>query len=374
MKVIPEMESQTIQFIKSKSSILGIGLELGVLSHKHIANGECRGPCPEKHPTKSGTCFSANDQLFHCFNCGIKGDIIDFVRRYKFGSKDDTETFLPALEWLAKKVGIQVQSSKFKSLINDLEEQQKVFAVLDFAKSFFVSSLNNEVIEIYQKRYGFNEKTIKDFCLGYAPEEGLQDYLETHGCEFKHIRASGLFIPQKGKVLKPFFVNRLIFPYLKNRTARYFAGRQTQWTPAGVYEEGRKYKKLPTKKENKGKFVSKFVKNDVIFNCDVVHGARDIVITEGVTDCILLAQLGFSAISPVTIRFSKTDGERLKLILKPTQNIFLCNDNEYSGAGLGGAMGTAKLLSEAGHTVRVMEIPLENVHIEARRKLDAIRK
>ena len=59
----------------------------------------------------------------------------------------------------------------------------------------------------------------------------------------------------------------------------------------------------------KGKYIklkSDYLPN-VIFNTDSLNVTEELFITEGVADCISIAQAGYSCISPVTVRFKKED-------------------------------------------------------------------
>ena len=60
------------------------------------------------------------------------------------------------------------------------------------------------------------------------------------------------------------------------------------------------------------------------------------IITEGVTDCLALMQLGLPTVSPVTVRIRAADWERLIPKLRGVETVYICQDNELSQAGLKG--------------------------------------
>lgn len=121
-------------------------------------------------------------------------------------------------------------------------------------------------------------------------------------------------------------------------------------------------------------YIAPGIQNDTIFNQDVLFKAKDVIITEGITDCIAFHQYGFSAISPVTVRFRKKDADVIERLLRKDQTIYMSNDNDFNAAGEDGAFDTAVALSLKGFTVKMITIPLEEKQKNARNKLDALEK
>ena len=74
-----------------------------------------------------------------------------------------------------------------------------------------------------------------------------------------------------------------------------------------------KYKKLRTHDpdDDKKKFISRFIQNDVFLGEDSVYGQTEIIITEGLPDWVSAIDKGFAAISPVTTNFRENDFEQL---------------------------------------------------------------
>lgn len=68
------------------------------------------------------------------------------------------------------------------------------------------------------------------------------------------------------------------------------------------------------------------------------------MITEGIADAIVLMQHDIPVLSPVTTKFAKHDIENLLHIAKRVQTVYICNDNEESGAGEDGAVRTGLVL------------------------------
>jgi hypothetical protein len=146
-------------------------------------------------------------------------------------------------------------------------------------------------------------------------------------------------------------------------------GRKTPWTPDVDWEKP-KYKKLAVHNPEKQAHVAACIKNDVLYNEDVLATRPDrVVITEGVTDCISLMEHGFGVVSPVTVQIREADWERILPKLVGVKTIYLCQDNEPSEVGLRGSLSTAQKFSEKGIVTRVATVPLGEKQQNARRHL-----
>jgi hypothetical protein len=147
----------------------------------------------------------------------------------------------------------------------------------------------------------------------------------------------------------------LVFPYWRAGQVVYFAARRTEETGDEKWEEP-KYKKLLTHSKDYD-YVSPTVGNDYIYNEGAARDAEELLITEGITDCISARQVGVPCISPATTSFRKQDVPRLLQITRSTKRVIICNDSEVNGAGEAGALKTAADLWSERRDVRVALIP-----------------
>ena len=109
----------------------------------------------------------------------------------------------------------------------------------------------------------------------------LTFFYESTGFHPSEVLSTGLIKQHGSGDFYPFFGNRVIFPFLKNGRAVYLTGRSIDQTEP-------RYLNLPA-----GEFFKK-----TIYNSDALRSAaKDIYITEGIIDCILAEQMGFSAIA-----------------------------------------------------------------------------
>src|SRR3984957_11349517 len=156
------------------------------------------GLCPfhgEKTPSFS---VHATRQFFHCFGCGVSGDIFTFVQKIK------NITFPESVRLVAQKLGIAVPKASYSTPGEAREAQLrgKLLDVHERAVAFFQDCLRRpegaRAREYLQGR-GLDAEIIAKFRIGYAPDSGflLRDRLKNEFDE-ETLRESGLFSWKEG--------------------------------------------------------------------------------------------------------------------------------------------------------------------------------
>lgn len=103
-----------------------------------------------------------------------------------------------------------------------------------------------------------------------------------------------------------------------------------------------------------------------IFGAETVHEDRPLIVTEGITDAIATHQYNLPCVTPATTNFKRDQYERICEIASEASAIHVINDNEASGAGIEGALRSARMIEEVGQDVHVAELPRPDGH----RKID----
>jgi len=238
------------------------------------------------------------------------------------------------------------------------EERRNIEAIFALAADYYHEQLPDEQRSWLRTRYGSTDETIDNLKLGYAPasDNNLFAYLrKTHKIATDDLLKTGLF-RQNSHGIQDVFQGRIMFPYWNRGAVVYFIGRETDETPEWEKERGMKYSKLLVHKDNHP-YVSEHVRNDSFYGEDEIRGKDRIFITEGVTDCIIANQYGFSCVSPVTISFRDADHPKLIELTKHAKTIYIVNDNESNESGRKGALRTAGALWAAGKVARFVELP-----------------
>lgn len=306
----------------------------------------------EKHP--SFVVWPDNQSWYDFSNGGgLGGDVFAYVQQR------DQVGFKEALFALAERHGIRRPGQDDEAFRRELEllvERRDVERLLSQAAAYYHRVLPTRIRdEWYRDHYGFTDETIDGLQLGWASGHLFEHFIDELRVERNLALKTGLFVVIKGGRVEDFFRDRLVFPYWRGGQVVYFIARSTQFTGDEEWERS-KYKKLLTHSDRHA-YVSETVRNDTFYNEDAARGAEQILITEGVTDCISAHQAGLPCISPVTTRFRKQDVPKLLRLTRWAKRVVICNDAEASGAGDAGASETAAALHAEGRDVRIARLP-----------------
>jgi len=168
------------------------------------------GLCPfhqEKTPS-----FSVNSekQIFHCFGCGVGGDI------FKFVMLSEGLTFPEAVRRLAEKAGVLLPDTD-RGWTEKKRSQERFWEInklaMDFYRNILVNRQEGGQAREYLKNRGLEERIQELFKLGYAPENwiDLVDYLQKKGCLPGELIELGL-AAQDDRGIHNRFYGRVMFP------------------------------------------------------------------------------------------------------------------------------------------------------------------
>ncbi|HEX8814591.1 MAG TPA: DNA primase [Terriglobales bacterium] len=264
------------------------------------------GLCPFHSEKTASFSVHATRQFFHCFGCGVSGDVFSFVQ------KIESITFPEAVRAIAQKLGVPLPKATFNSAMEAREASQRtsLLEIHDRACAFFQEFLRRPEAapaREYLSGRGLDEATIKAFRIGFAPDSGfiLRDRLKNDFSE-DILRESGLFSwkesapvaedqrpapapttnDQRPTALYSKFRNRIMFP-IANEAGRIiaFTGR----TLSTDEKAGPKYLNSPE--------TAIYSKSRVLFNLDLAKEAiRKLdyaILVEGQMDCISVYAAGF---------------------------------------------------------------------------------
>jgi DNA primase len=338
------------------------------------------GLCPfhgEKTPSFS---VHATRQFYHCFGCGVSGDVFSFVQ------KIENVTFPEAVRLVAQKLNIPLPKATYSSPgeAREAKLRAQLYDAQERAAVFFQECLKRpegaRAREYLQGR-GLDADTIARFRIGYAPDSGflLRDRLANDFSE-EVLRESGLFswkqedrlsasatrLPEESETgdeeagnrapeagsRKPVsaamyskFRNRVMFP-ITNDAGKIiaFTGR----TLATDDKSGPKYLNSPE--------TAVYSKGKVLFNLD--HAKEAIrkldyaILVEGQMDCISVYAAGFhNVIASSGTAFTEMQA---KLLARFSKNALVNFDPDTAGAKA--AERTLGLLVEEEFNVRVLTL------------------
>lgn len=298
------------------------------------------GLCPfhnEKTPSFS---VHPGRQMYHCFGCGVSGDVFSFLMEY------DRLSFQEAVVRLAERAGISVpQVDVSEEQKKAQSERSRLFEIQKEAAKYYLFRLYSPAGKYamqYLKNRGLSDDTIKKFGLGYADKgSGLYAYLKKKGYSDALLKESGLFVwDEKRSQMSEKFWNRVMFPIMDvNRRVIGFGGRV-------MGDAKPKYLNSPETKL--------FDKSRNLYGLYAAKASRQksIIICEGYMDVISLHQAGFT--NAVASLGTALTSQQTALLRRYTSDVYLLYDSDE--AGVKAALRAIPLLRNAGLNSRVVSL------------------
>lgn len=313
--------------------------------------------CPF-HNEKSASFFISPDrQIWHCFGCGLGGDIFGFIKQI------DGVEFYEALKILADKAGIELThnpSSPGQSAKNR-DEKYNLYIISELAMKFFEKQLWNsdtgKKALAYLRQRGLTDETIKKFHLGYAPDanNALLSFLVTSEYDNKELVSAGVTGRTEDGRLYDRFRARVMFPIIDmNGRPVGFSGR--------IFESGLASKPIepPAKYINTPQTVI-YDKSRILYGLNEakidIRKKDKCLVVEGNMDVIMSHQAGATNVV-ASSGTALTDGH-LKIIKRYTNNLNICFDADNAGQ-----MATERgidLALEHGMNVNILTINEKDV-------------
>jgi DNA primase len=297
----------------------------------------------------------ATRQFYHCFGCGVSGDVFSFVQ------KIENVTFPEAIRLVAQKLGIPLPKAVYSSPGEALEARLRgqLIDIQERAASFFQECLRRPEgarAREYLLGRGLDEATIAAFRIGYATDSGFllrdrlagefgEDVLRESGLfswkQEDGLRASGSGLrqenpqmeadspksesrsPKPASAIYSKFRNRVMFP-IANDAGKIiaFTGR----TLATDEKAGPKYLNSPE--------TGIYSKGRVLFNLD--HAKEAIrkldyaILVEGQMDCISVYAAGYhNVIASSGTAFTEMQA---KVLGRFSRNVVVNFDPDTAGA------------------------------------------
>lgn len=303
-----------------------------------------KGLCPFHQEKSPSFTVSPSRQIFHCFGCGVGGNVFTFLTRITGASFPET------VRELGRKVGIEVEEATSQAgpqAVQAVRIEQLNKAAADwFRQNLSDDQLGAEAREYLSSR-GMLPSTIERFGIGVAPNEwdGLIKSLGKQGFMQNDLASAGLIIAREnGSGFYDRFRARVMFTItdLRKRVVG-FGGR--------VLGEGTpKYLNSPD--------TALFRKGQTLFALDVAREAvtrtKTVIVVEGYFDAIALHQAGL--IHTVATLGTALTLEHIQVLRRFASNVILLFDPD--AAGVRAALRSLDLFVNSGLGVKVVSLPV----------------
>ncbi|MFN8159793.1 MAG: DNA primase [Solirubrobacterales bacterium] len=275
------ISAESLERVKQAADIAEV---VGAHTDLRRQGGRLVGLCPFHEERTPSFSVDPQEKLYHCFGCGVGGDVIRFVE------EKEGIGFGEAVELLADRYGVELERDREDPRAEERRRRRERIGELLTRSAEFYSRFLWEADEAAQAREyllgrGLGEEVLRDFGVGYAPSAWDRVLVrgQRAGFSVAEMRAAGLVQRGRGGGEYDRFRSRIMFP-VRDRRGRVlgFGGRAMR------SEQGAKY--INTAE------TELFHKSRNLYGFDRARGAiaraGRAVVVEGYTDVLALHQAG----------------------------------------------------------------------------------
>jgi len=275
------ISNESLERVKAAADIVEV-----VSAHTDLRRQGARyvGLCPFHEERTPSFSVEPTEKLYHCFGCGVGGDVIKFVE------EKDGLGFAEAVEVLADRYGVELEREQEDPRAEaKRQRRRRLEQLLERSAAFYANYLweSEEAGKArdYLAQRGLREEVLRAFGVGYAPSAWDKILVRGQQAGFgvEELRAVGL--SQRGRSGGDYdrFRERIMFP-IRDRRGRVlgFGGRAMR------SDQGAKYVNTAE--------TDFFHKSQILYGVDrakaAIAKAGRAVVVEGYTDVLALHQAG----------------------------------------------------------------------------------
>ena len=285
------------------------------------AGQRLQGLCPFHEERTPSFSVDPSEKLYHCFGCGVGGDVIKFVE------EKEGLAFAEAVEALAERYGVEVEREAEDPRAEEARKRRaRLGEVLERTAAFYASFLweaeEARKAREYLASRGLEQEVLRDFGVGYAPS--AWDTVLKRGQRARYsieeLYAAGLLVRNKQGNPYDRFRSRIVFPV---RDAR---GRvQGFGARAMTADQKPKYLNSP-----EGEL---YRKKRTLYGIDrarpAMAKAGRAVVVEGYTDVLATHQAGIG--EAVAVMGTAITPEQVQLLAQHADEVVLALDADRAG-------------------------------------------
>ncbi len=259
--------------------------------------------------------ISPDKQIWHDFSSGKGGDIFGFIMEV------EGMNFREALEFLARKAGVEIETFDSKRSREISEKKERLRKILQISANFYQHMLvrNKEALNYVFKNRKLSKEIVQEFKIGFAPntQKMLTNFLLKKGFAMSDIRDAGLLNRFGGDI----FRNRMVI------TLQDSGGSPVGFTGRIIKDEPNAPKYLNTPQ------TLLYDKSSNIFGLsqakNEIRKAGFVVVVEGNMDVISSHQAGVKNV--VATAGTAMTVHHLKALGRFSNDVRLCFDSDQAG-------------------------------------------
>ncbi len=315
------VDQKFLEELRQKNDIVEVIGSYVALDRKGGNHWAC---CPFHHEKTPSFAVNQSEQFYHCFGCGVSGDVVKFVREI------ESADFMGAVRILATRAKMTVPENNFdtEKAIEARRKRDTLAAIMLDAAKFYRANLYSgdsradPHLEYISNRQ-MSPTTIKRFGIGASFDFfGLPDYLAGKGYTKQDLLDSGVVNESKSGTLIDAQGGRLIFPIINQYDEVVaFGGRLLEKADFAKYKNTRE--------------TMLFNKSKTLYNINLLkklkreQAIKDVIIVEGYMDTISLYQAGFRNV--VASMGTSLTKDQARLVKRYSENILISYDGDFAG-------------------------------------------
>ncbi len=335
------ISAESLERVKEASDIVEV-----IQAHTDLRRQGSRmvGLCPFHEERTPSFSVEPTEKLYHCFGCGVGGDVIKFVE------EKEGVGFGEAVELLAERYGVELQREKEDPREEERRRtRQRLGELLGRTASFYESFLwearEAAKARSYLEGRGLGEEVLKAFRVGYAPSAWDQVLTRGQRAGFGVAEMKSAGLVQSGRRGGEYdrFRSRIMFPICDRRGRVLGFGARAMRS-----EQGAKY--INTSETDL------FRKSRILYGVDhaktAIARAGRAVVVEGYTDVLALHQAGIE--EAVGVMGTAVTEEQIAVLSGMVEEVVLALDADSAGQE---AMLRAQRVAE-GRRMRIRIAPM----------------
>ena len=298
--------------------------------------------CPFHHEKTPSFSVNQQGQFFHCFGCGVGGDVIKFVEMI------EGVNFVDAAKILAKNAGMELPKIEFDEEYIKAQKKREILKSICRESAIYYNKVLNSPSGKAGMQYlldrGVTRSTITRLGLGYSDSwQGLVRYLKNKHFSNNDLLEAGVLGERDGKMFDEMAM-RVVFPVIDHRgDVVGFSGRALEKTAFAKYKNT---KATPLFNKSSNIYCINFLRKERL-------NTNYAILVEGQMDVVALQQAGFgNAIATMGTAFNKNHIETLKRFV---DSVVVCFDGD--SAGQNATVKSLGPLLQEGFGVKVMSLP-----------------
>jgi DNA primase len=309
---------ESLERVKQAADIVEV-----ISQHTDLRRAGARwtGLCPFHEERTPSFSVEPQEKLYHCFGCGVGGDVIKFVE------EKEGMGFAEAVELLADRYGVEIEREQEDPRAEAKRQQRRrLEQLLDRTSAYYANYLweSKEAAKAreYLAERGLGEEVLRAFGVGYAPSAWDKILVRGQQAGFSVGELHGVGLAQRNQQGREYdrFRSRIMFP-IRDRRGRTlgFGGRAMR------SDQGAKYVNTAE--------TDFFHKSQLLYGVDLAKAAIPksgrAVVVEGYTDVLALHQAGIE--EAVGVMGTAITGEQVATLSGMVDEVVLALDADSAG-------------------------------------------